>query len=155
MPSPLHLTPLFGLKLISISAPWRCLSNGGFGKLFLRRDVSPVNQQDVIRQNRDTLYGSGVFDLDGGPVTVALPDAGKRFISMQIINQNQYTDPPFTIRSPHPHAERIGTRYVCSQTEFWSTRTIRRTSQARALQDAIKVSSQKVPANSKCRNGIR
>ncbi|MGB6705815.1 MAG: DUF1254 domain-containing protein, partial [Pseudolabrys sp.] len=89
------------------------LKNGGFGKLFLRRDVSPVDQQDVIRQNRDTLYGSGVFDLNAGPVTVTLPDAGKRFISMQIINQNEYTWPAIYDSQPHTITkEQVGTRYV-------------------------------------------
>jgi len=45
----------------------------------------------VIRLNRDTLYSAAVFDLDGGPVTITLPDAGKRFMSMQIIDEDQYT----------------------------------------------------------------
>jgi hypothetical protein len=35
-------------------------------------------KQTVIRMNRDTLYSAGVFDLDAGPVTFALPDPGKR-----------------------------------------------------------------------------
>ena len=77
------------------------LKNGGFGKLFFRRDVSPVDDQDVIRQNRDTIYAAGVFDLNAGPVTVTLPDAGKRFTSMQIINQNQYTWPAIYNSQPH------------------------------------------------------
>jgi hypothetical protein len=34
---------------------------------------------------------TGVFDLDAGPVTITLPDAGKRFRSMQVINEDQYT----------------------------------------------------------------
>lgn len=34
---------------------------------------------------------STVFDLDAGPVTITLPDAGKRFRSMQVINEDQYT----------------------------------------------------------------
>jgi hypothetical protein len=37
--------------------------------------------------NRDTLYSQALFDLDAGPMTITLPDAGKRFISMQIINE--------------------------------------------------------------------
>ncbi len=41
--------------------------------------------------NRDTLYSAAVFDLDAGPVTIALPDAGGRFQSMQVINQDHYT----------------------------------------------------------------
>jgi hypothetical protein len=29
------------------------------------------------------------LDLDAGPVTITLPDAGKRFMSMQVINEDE------------------------------------------------------------------
>jgi hypothetical protein len=35
----------------------------------------------VARANRDTLYSAAVFDLDAGPVTITLPDAGQRFMA--------------------------------------------------------------------------
>ena len=35
--------------------------------------------------NRDTLYSAAVFDLDTGQVAITLPDAGKRFMSMQVM----------------------------------------------------------------------
>src|SRR5262245_23619198 len=63
----------------------------GFGKLGFNREPAPIENQTVIRLNRDTLYGGGIFDLDAGPVTITLPDAGKRFMSLQIINQDEYT----------------------------------------------------------------
>src|SRR5258708_5193227 len=43
---------------------------GGLGKLSHRREPASIDKQDVIRLNRDTLYTSGVFDLDAGPVTI-------------------------------------------------------------------------------------
>ena len=67
------------------------VKEGALGKLRHRRDVASIDKQDVVRMNRDTLYSSGVFDLDAGPLTVTLPDAGKRFMSMQIISQDHYT----------------------------------------------------------------
>src|SRR5271156_2130701 len=36
-------------------------------------------------------YSSAVFDLDAGPVTITLPDAGKRFMSMHVIDEDEYT----------------------------------------------------------------
>ena len=42
----------------------------GLGKFFHFREVMPRDNQTVIRANRDTLYSSGVFDLDAGPVTI-------------------------------------------------------------------------------------
>src|SRR6476660_1707910 len=57
------------------------VKNGGFGKLSHNRGVMPIDKQAVIRANRDTLYSAAVFDLDAGPVTVAMPvtmtDAGE------------------------------------------------------------------------------
>jgi hypothetical protein len=45
--------------------------------------------------NRDTLYSAVVVDLDAGPATVTLPDAGKRFMSMQLVNEDQYSLPGY------------------------------------------------------------
>lgn len=62
----------------------------GFGKIGHRREPASIDNQTVIRLNRDTLYSAGVFDLDAGPVTITLPDAGGRFMSMQVINEDHY-----------------------------------------------------------------
>src|SRR6202008_2338722 len=61
------------------------VNDGGFGKFHHIRELSPIDNQLVIRQNRDTLYSAGVFDLDAGPVTVGLPDADEWFMSLQVI----------------------------------------------------------------------
>src|ERR1700722_3763617 len=60
--------------------------DGGFGKFMHRREPAPVPKQTVIRMDRDKVSAGGVFDLHAGPVTIALPDAGKRFLSMQVID---------------------------------------------------------------------
>jgi hypothetical protein len=89
------------------------LKEGGFGKFEHHRQLSQIDSQNVIRMNRDTLCSAAVFDLDAGPVTITLPDAGKRFISMQLITEDQYTLP--AIYAPGPHTitkQKIGTRYV-------------------------------------------
>ena len=56
--------------------------------------VDPEQVQDrrvkVVRMNRDTLYSSAVFDLDASPVTITMPDAGPRFMSMQIWDEDEY-----------------------------------------------------------------
>jgi len=63
---------------------------GGVGKLFHHRTPMPIDRQTVIRANRDTLYSVAVIDLDAGPVTITLPDAGTRFRSMQVISEDHY-----------------------------------------------------------------
>ena len=67
------------------------VKQGGLGKVFHHREPASIDDQGVVRLNRDTLYSSAVFDLDAGPVTITLPDAGDRFMSMQVIDEDQYT----------------------------------------------------------------
>jgi hypothetical protein len=112
-----------------------------FGKLNHRREMTPIDKQDVVRMNRDTLYSSGVFDLDAAPVTVTLPDAGRRFMSMQVVSQDHYTTE--VVYGPgrfNYTKDKVGTRYV-----FFIIRTLADPEDAsdvkaaNALQDAIKV----------------
>jgi hypothetical protein len=83
---------------------------GVFGHL---REPTPIDKQDVIRMNRDTLYSAAVCDLDASPVTVTLPTAEGRFMAMQVINEDHYT--PTVVYKSGAHTftrEQIGTRYV-------------------------------------------
>ena len=86
---------------------------GGPGKFFHRRDIEPIDNQIVIRGNRDTVYSAAVFDLDAGPVTVTLPDAGGRFMSMIVIDEDQYTPAVYYGAGSHTFTrQQIGTRYL-------------------------------------------
>ena len=66
------------------------VAQGGFGKFYHNRELTPIDNRIVQRANRDTLYSTGVFDLDAGPVTITLPDAGKRFMTMIVIDEDHY-----------------------------------------------------------------
>jgi len=86
---------------------------GGFGKFFHIRAVTPIDKQDVIRLNRDTRYSIGVFDLTN-PLSVNLPNTKGRFISMQVINEDEYTKAVHYNPGRYKfNRESIGTRYVC------------------------------------------
>jgi len=117
------------------------VKNGGFGKFDHTREPAPLDKQTVIRLNRDTLYSSAVFDLDAGPVTITLPKAGDRFMSMQVFDEDQYTFAVYHDAGSHTLTRKeIGTRYVAV-----AVRTLVDPSnpedvkQVHALQDAIKV----------------
>lgn len=88
-------------------------ARGRFGKIGHDRVMTPLDKQAIIRMNRDTLYSSAVFDLDAGPVTVTLPDTRRRFISMQVFDQNHYTHGVYYRLGTYTFTrEEIGTRYV-------------------------------------------
>lgn len=86
---------------------------GGFGRFVHIRQPVPIDRQDVIRMNRDTLYSLGVFDLAAGPVTIHKPESGGRFQSIQIFSQDHYAQ--MVLYDPGVYTltqEKIGTRYV-------------------------------------------
>lgn len=84
----------------------------GFGKLGHERSMTPIDKQTIIRLNRDTLYSGGVFDLDAGPVSITLPDPGKRFMSLQVIDQDHYTHAVhYGAGTVTLSRDEIGTRY--------------------------------------------
>ena len=45
------------------------VKRNGFGKFEFTRTPSLIEEQTVVRMNRDTLYGAAIFDLDAGPVS--------------------------------------------------------------------------------------
>jgi hypothetical protein len=122
------------------------LKEGGFGKFEHKREVTPIDHQTVIRQNRDTLYSAAILDLAAGPATVTLPEARGRFMSLQLISEEEYTPP--TIYNAGPHTitkEQIGTRYVLAAVRtFVDPSNPRDLEEARRLQDALRI-EQKSP----------
>ena len=116
------------------------VKEGGFGKLCHEREMAALDKQTVIRMNRDTLYSFGVFDLDAGPVTLTLPDPGKRYLSVLLINEDHYN--PDMLYAPGEFTitrQKVGTRYVALAVRtFANPRDPADLAAAHALQDAIK-----------------
>ena len=46
------------------------VEDGGFGKVKHSRELTPIDKQLIVRQNRDTLYSAAVFDLDASSATI-------------------------------------------------------------------------------------
>ncbi len=117
------------------------VKDGGLGKFLHPREPTALDRQTVTRMNRDTLYSGAVFDLDAGPVTITLPDAGKRFMSMQAVDEDAYT--PEVVYGPGRYTltkEKIGTRYVLAAVRiFVDAGDPKDVAAVNALQDAIKV----------------
>lgn len=62
----------------------------GLNTFFHLRGLVPLDKQDVIRMNRDTLYSSAVLDLSK-PATVIMPETGGRYQSLHVISQDHYS----------------------------------------------------------------
>jgi hypothetical protein len=120
------------------------VKTGAFGKFVHGRELTPIDKRGIIRPNRDTLYSFSVFDFDAGSVTVTLPDAGKRFMSMQVINEDQYTPAVYYGAGSHTLTkEGIGTRYgIVVVRMLVDPANPQDVQKVHALQDALKVSQQ-------------
>ena len=117
-------------------------SGGRLGTFIHRREVADIDHQTVIRLNRDTIYSSALFDLDAGPATITLPDAGSRFRSMQVISQDHYVPAVYYKAGAYTLTrDMVGTRYAAV-----AIRTLvdpndpADVAKVHALQDAITVS---------------
>jgi hypothetical protein len=117
------------------------VKEGGLGKAYHRREPASIDNQTVIRLNRDTLYSSIALDLDAGPATITLPDAGDRFISMQVIDEDQYTHAVHYEPGRYTLSkDDIGTRYVVVAIRALANPSDPEDmTKAHAIQDAIQV----------------
>lgn len=87
-------------------------AGAGLGRWNHTRALTSLDDQPIIRQNRDTLYSSAIVDVRDG-VTVTLPDTGGRYISVHVLNQDHFT--AFILREPGDHQltrDQVGTDYA-------------------------------------------
>jgi hypothetical protein len=83
---------------------------GGINCLYHFRRVTPLDQQTVIRMNKDTLYSMGVVDTSNG-ATITFPKipAG-RYASIYLVDNDHYC--PLVIYTPGTYELPRGTQYL-------------------------------------------
>jgi len=85
---------------------------GGVNTFLHNREPASVENQTVIRLNRDTLYSFAVVDISAG-ATLTLPNAGDRYISAMIVNEDHYVNDIFHNAGDHEITTKdFGTPYV-------------------------------------------
>jgi len=85
---------------------------GGINRFHHNRVPAPVDHQPVIRMNRDTLYSMALVDL-ASAATLTVPDAGRRYLSVMVVNQDHYINRVFHGAGTYPLTqEGFDTRYV-------------------------------------------
>ncbi|MDD9301869.1 MAG: DUF1214 domain-containing protein [Desulfobacter sp.] len=83
-----------------------------FGKWFHDRGFTPIDKQNVVRMNRDTLYSSVVLDLTE-PATIIKPDIQGRYQSLLVVNEGHFAT--LVAYKPGKYTltkEKMGSRYV-------------------------------------------
>jgi hypothetical protein len=85
---------------------------GGVNRFDHTREPTPIDDQPVIRMNRDTLYSIAIVDISEGAI-ITLPDAGDRYVSVMVVNQDHFINGTF--HKPGEHSltvEEFGTSWV-------------------------------------------
>lgn len=110
---PIHVGPLNFVRAETDRYMQTIIDRGELGDIFLGREPVDLDHQTVIRMNLDTLYSSGVFDMEAGPVTVTLPETPDgRYISAQILTEDHYTVNVFHEGTHTFSADDLDTRYA-------------------------------------------
>ncbi|GAA5091331.1 DUF1214 domain-containing protein [Microbacterium yannicii] len=85
---------------------------GGVNRFVHNREPAAIDNQTVIRLNRDTLYSFAVVDLVAG-ATLTLPEHGDRYLSAMVVNQDHYVNAIFHDAGTYElSSDLFGTRYV-------------------------------------------
>ncbi|MFI2489752.1 DUF1214 domain-containing protein [Promicromonospora kroppenstedtii] len=85
---------------------------GGINRFRHNREPASVDEQTVVRMNRDTLYSFAVVDLAAG-ATLTLPDAGERYLSAMILDNDHFVSDVLHDAGEHQlDADRVGSRYA-------------------------------------------
>ena len=115
-------------------------STGGVNQWDHKRSPTPLDQQNVIRMNRDTIYSFAVVDISKG-ATITMPEAGRRYLSTMVVNNDGYMNKVYLGGGTYELTmEEFGTPYV-----VLAVRTLVDASDAEdvkaanALQDKMKI----------------
>ncbi|MCP9850709.1 DUF1254 domain-containing protein [Cyanobium sp. Morenito 9A2] len=83
---------------------------GGVNRFYHFRTPTPLDKQNVVRMNRDTLYSMGIVDTSKG-ATISVPELPKgRYASVYLVDNDHYT--PFVIYTAGTHELPKDTRYL-------------------------------------------
>ncbi|MAP96159.1 MAG: hypothetical protein CMK07_14530 [Ponticaulis sp.] len=120
------------------------IDRSALGEIAYRDEPTDLGNQTVIRMNLDTLYSSGVFDMQAGPVTVTLPTPEDgRYISAGVLDQDHLEVAVFHEGTNTFTAEDVNTRYaVIIIRTFMNARDEDDIAYANKLQDQIVVSQE-------------
>jgi hypothetical protein len=83
---------------------------GGINRFYHFRSPTPLDKQNVVRMNRDTLYSMGVIDTSKG-ATITVPELPKdRYASVYLVDNDHYC--PFVIYTAGTHELPKDTKYL-------------------------------------------
>ncbi len=117
-------------------------SAGGSNRWNHFRVPTPIDQQTVIRMNRDTLYSAAIIDVSEG-ATITVPGGGGRYVSVMLVNEGHYINR--VLHDPGVHslsAEDLGSDFVLAAARILvDSEDPEDVANVNSLQDALALSS--------------
>lgn len=111
----------------------------GFNTFVHRREPIKIDNQEVIRMNRDTIYSACALDLSK-PVFVTMPEAESRYQSLEVVSQDHYVYAMTGAGRYEVNKEKVGTDYAYLIVRiFVDPNNAQDIANANSLQDNIKV----------------
>jgi len=83
---------------------------GGVNRLFHFRSPTPLDKQNVVRMNRDTLYSMAVVDTSRGATITIPPLPTDRYVSVYLVDNDHYC--PLVIYTAGTHELPRDTKYL-------------------------------------------
>lgn len=85
---------------------------GGANRWSHYRVPTPIDQQTIIRMNRDTLYSAAIIDVSEG-ATITIPDTAGRYVSVMLVSEDHFINR--VLHEPGEHrlsSEELGSEFV-------------------------------------------
>jgi len=110
---------------------------GGVNRWFYIRKPTPLDQQTVVRMNRDTLYSASIVDTSKGATVTVPPMPAGRFMSVLLVDNDHYA--PAVYYAPGTYDLPQDTKYlaVVVRTQVLNPKDDADVALANKLQDGV------------------
>lgn len=113
--------------------------SGGVNKLFHIRKPTPLDQQTVVRMNRDTIYSAAIVDTSEGGTIILPPAPDGRYMSVHFIDNDHYDLGAYNDAGPHPLPKGAGHIAAILRVQVFDPNDAGEIARLNAWQDAVKV----------------
>lgn len=110
---------------------------GGVNRFFIIRKPTPLDQQVVVRPNRDTLYASAVIDASGGGTITVPPSPGGRYFSVHFFDNDHYDLGVIDTPGTHPLPTDGGHVFAAIRVQVYDPTDPAEIARVNAWQDAL------------------
>lgn len=114
---------------------------GGINKFTYNKTLTPLNEQNIVRMNRDTLYASALIDTEGGATLTfpKIPDG--RYASVLILDNDHYALDVYYKPGVYQLPNRTRYIFAAMRVHVLNPNDPKDLKAARAIQDGFKITA--------------